>query len=279
MFVGSLQSQAECTFSETKTTCEQTETRWNNFLTHLKSLAEHCDYGKEEDNQVRHIVISHVMNKDLKSKFYCEENLSLSQLLEIISTYHHKDLMAHWTVPGTTKVKVRKKQRASSHGRANVGNAIKRVTWRKISVSILAANVETMGTWKSVVVQNRINRAKEEAIADIEGNLEENGKTYERKATSLTKVTWKKAIPVKTMDTCLQHFRWWVNTLPLPNEPVNVIIDSGVSCNLMSEQVFNKLPKGKLDLLKTDRKVYAYASQEPLRGETLYYKMVATDGF
>ena len=54
------------------------------------------------------------------------------------------------------------------------------------------------------------------------------------------------------------------NTLPLmiENEPVNVIIDS---CNLMSEQVFDKVSKGKLELLKTDRKVYAYACQEPLK--------------
>ena len=46
------------------------------------------------------------------------------------------------------------------------------------------------------------------------------------------------------------------NTLPLmiESEPVNVIIDSGATCNLMSEQ-------GKLEMLETDRKVYAYASQ------------------
>ena len=57
------------------------------------------------------------------------------------------------------------------------------------------------------------------------------------------------------------------NTLPLmiENESVNVIIDSGATCSLMSQQVFNKVSKGKLELLKTDRKVYAYASQEPLK--------------
>ena len=57
------------------------------------------------------------------------------------------------------------------------------------------------------------------------------------------------------------------NTLPLmiENKLVDVIIDSGASCNLMSEQVFDKVSQGKLELLKTDRKVYAYASQEPLK--------------
>ena len=51
----------------------------------------------------------------------------------------------------------------------------------------------------------------------------------------------------------------------IKNELVNVIIDSGATCNLMSEQVFDKVCKGKLELLKTDRKVYTYASREPLK--------------
>ena len=45
----------------------------NNFVTGLKSLAEHCDYGEEEDNQVRDIAISNVTNKELKGKFYHED--------------------------------------------------------------------------------------------------------------------------------------------------------------------------------------------------------------
>lgn len=65
----------------------------NNFVTCLKSLVEHCDYGKEGDNQVRDIVILHVTNKELKSKCYHEGNLTLTKLLEIVSTYHHKDAM------------------------------------------------------------------------------------------------------------------------------------------------------------------------------------------
>ena len=51
----------------------------------------------------------------------------------------------------------------------------------------------------------------------------------------------------------------------IENELVYVIIDSGVTCNLMSEQVFDKVSQGKLELSKTERKIYAYASQEPLK--------------
>ena len=59
------------------------------------------------------------------------------------------------------------------------------------------------------------------------------------------------------------------NTLPLmiENELVDVIIHSGATCNLMSEQVFDKESQGKLELLKTNRKVYAYAPINPLTSE------------
>ena len=42
----------------------------NNFLTLSKGLAEHCDYGEEEDNCMRDIVISNVTNKELKRISY-----------------------------------------------------------------------------------------------------------------------------------------------------------------------------------------------------------------
>ena len=160
----------------------------NNFVTCMKSLAEHCNYGKEEDNQVRDIVISHVTNKEMKSKFYLKENLSLSKLLEIVSTYHNNYAMvlaSEDTVNRTWKDRGKgdKERITSSRGRANVGDVVSRVTWRKIvkfPVNIPAANVEIMGTWRSVVVRNRINKSKEEAIADAEGNLEENEMAYGR---------------------------------------------------------------------------------------------------
>ena len=46
------------------------------------------------------------------------------------------------------------------------------------------------------------------------------------------------------------------STLPLmiENEAVNVIIDSRATCNLMSEHVFDKVSKGKLEFLKTDKR-------------------------
>lgn len=44
----------------------------NNFTTHMRKLAEHCDYECERDNQVRDRAISYIQDKNLKSKLYRE---------------------------------------------------------------------------------------------------------------------------------------------------------------------------------------------------------------
>ena len=67
--------------------------RINNFVTRLSSLAEHCEYGEEKDNMTRYQVLTHIKDKNLKSKLYRSENLTLSKLLEVVSQYHDKDAL------------------------------------------------------------------------------------------------------------------------------------------------------------------------------------------
>lgn len=45
---------------------------------------------------------------------------------------------------------------------------------------------------------------------------------------------------------------------------INTVIDSGASCNLMSEE-FNFLTGSRVKVLECTKKVYAYASVEPLQ--------------
>lgn len=57
------------------------------------------------------------------------------------------------------------------------------------------------------------------------------------------------------------------NTLKLINEDklINTVIDSGASCNLLSEEEFNFVTGGRVEVLECTKKVYAYASVEPLQ--------------
>ena len=51
----------------------------------------------------------------------------------------------------------------------------------------------------------------------------------------------------------------------LEDQPINITIDSGANCNLMSERAFEFVKGGNVSLLECDKRVYAYASNEPLQ--------------
>ena len=52
--------------------------------------------------------------------------------------------------------------------------------------------------------------------------------------------------------------------LKIEDKIINIIIDSGASCNLISEQIFNQIAGGKVDLSACDKKVFAYAATKPV---------------
>ena len=65
----------------------------NNFVARLQTVAEHCDYNDEKDNQIRDCTLTFVASKQLKAKLYHESGLTLSKLLEIVSSYHDKEAL------------------------------------------------------------------------------------------------------------------------------------------------------------------------------------------
>ena len=52
--------------------------------------------------------------------------------------------------------------------------------------------------------------------------------------------------------------------LRINDKIINVIVDSGASCNLMSEHAFHSLTGGKAPLAGCDKNVYAYTHPQPL---------------
>ena len=74
------------------TSPQQNETI-NNFITRLKTVVEDCEYGDEKDNQVRDRVISYIHDRSLKSKLYREDNLTLTKLIEVVSSCHDKEAL------------------------------------------------------------------------------------------------------------------------------------------------------------------------------------------
>ena len=243
----------------------------NNFVTRLKRLAEHCNYGEEEDNQVRDIVIFHSRNKELKSKFYREENLSLSKLLEIVSTYHNKDAMI--LVSEDTANRTWEDRGKSDKG-TNRKQTWQGKCWRCAKPGHMAKDCEVS---RKHTCGKCGNRGHMEVCCRTKQDKQGKGRGDSRRRGNLGRIR-DGVQPEQSNEegsNASEDNGYYVfiasdgesNTLSLmiENELVDVIIDSGATCNLMSEQVFDKVSQGKLELLKSDRKVYAYASQEPLK--------------
>ena len=53
--------------------------------------------------------------------------------------------------------------------------------------------------------------------------------------------------------------------LQIEDKIINAIIDTGASCNLMPEEVFDLVMGGSVKLLECNKRVFAYASVEPLQ--------------
>ena len=88
---------------------------------------------------------------------------------------------------------------------------LSRVTWQKIAkfpVNILATSVEFVGTWRSVVARNQINKAREEATASVEGNLEKKRDGVQKIGDEPEQSNVEASDASEDDGYCLQCFRW-----------------------------------------------------------------------
>ncbi len=65
----------------------------NNFITRLKVLVKTCNFAAEADNHVRDKVLLHIKHSELKARLCREDNLTLDRLIQIIASYHHKEVL------------------------------------------------------------------------------------------------------------------------------------------------------------------------------------------
>ena len=76
----------------------------NNFITRLQVQAKYCEFGDQTDNQVRDKVLFHIKDVNLKAKLLRDDNLTLTRVIEVISTYHDKRAMVFHPTDNTNRV-------------------------------------------------------------------------------------------------------------------------------------------------------------------------------
>ena len=225
--------------------------RINNFVTRLSSLAEHCEYGDEKDNMTRDQVLTHIKDKQLKSKLYRSENLTLSKLLEVVSQYHDKDaLILVQPEEQINRVELAEKQTTGISPMKFQGRC-----WNCNKLGHLAKDCrcsrdhvcESCGRQGHFAVcchypqqhANNTNRTTSHGRTPLQsrrGGGRNKVHAVTHKADG--KESEDDAFYVFTASTGEN-----LDTLELRinDKMINVIVDSGASCNLMSERVFHSI--------------------------------------
>ena len=247
--------------------------RINNFVTRLSSLAEHCKYGEEKDHMTRDQVLTHIKDKNLKSKLYRSENLTLSKLLEVVSQYHDKDaLILVQPEDQINRVQLAEKHTTSQmkyQGRCwncnKIGHQAKDCRCSRDHVCESCGRLGHFAVccrYQQEHASNTThptNHGRTRPLQARKGKRREKVHAVTQQADG--EDSRDNAFYVFTASTseCFETLELCIN-----DKIVNVIVDSGASCNLMSEHVFHSLTEGKAPLAECDKHVYAYTHSKPL---------------
>ena len=230
----------------------------NNFISRLQTLAEHCDYEGERDNQVRDHATSYIKDKNLKSKLYREETLTLGKLMEIVGHYHDKEALILLSVnrvsQGDRKTKGKcwrcdkaghyaKECRISRDHKCTKCGKVRHLELCCYSTSQRGRGVNRRGACGRGKSRGRGGQTQRDYVRQLGEEAEKQGSNSDFYVFSADDANEGNVLKLKIEDKI-----------------IIIIIDSGASCNLISEQIFNQIAGGKVDLSACHKKVFAYAA-------------------
>ena len=262
---------ARQTFLAAKPTAGETI---NNFITRLQKLAEHCDYEGERDSQVRDRAISYIQDKNLKAKLYREETPTLSKLIKIVSQYHDKEALILIPESQVNQVSSDAKKGGKCWRCDKVGHFAKECRRSRDHKCGKCGNVGHF----EVCCHFKQSKERESSRSSSRsrGNSRRKQSSGRRGEDQQSQRDVRQVSEQVNTGSSANSDDFYVfytgdaddrNSLKLQigDKIINVIINSGASCNLMSEEVFDIVTGGSVKLLECNRRVFAYASVEPLQ--------------
>ena len=244
----------------------------NNFIIRLKKTVEHCEYGVEEENQIRDRVLYFIRDKVLKRKLFGEENLSLTKLQEIANLFGEPEallLSSAGTRENANTVYAKRTSGLRATERTFQGKC-----WKCDNLGHFAKDCrksknhtcEKCGKTGHFAVCCHTGQSRGGAT----GGQSYRKPTYESRGRGRGKQNVRN---IDKQDTELGEedtfYAFSVSTsactmaINIDDNPVNMIIDSGSSSNIIPEATFRKMPG--LTLKCCNNRVYAYASHNPLQ--------------
>ena len=152
----------------------------------------------------------------------------------------------------------------------SAGGATRRVIFRKIVIAHVIGHFEVCCKSKQTK-EDTLNRDSCRFRGNTHGKPKHGRMaripTGQRHVRQVTEQTEDESQGNKDFYVFSARSREAQNTVEIlfEDQPINVTIDSGANCNLMSERIFEIVKGGNASLLECDERVYAYASKEPLQ--------------
>ena len=272
----------------------------NNYIVRLKVLVKHCNYGDESDNQVRDRVLSHIKDQNLKSKMYREENLSLAKMTKIISEYHDKGAMVLVSGKSESKtegdvkyVKSTKAQYQNKGDRSRgkpQGPKFQGKCWRCDTPGHMGKDCrisknhvcEKCGYTGHFEIKCKTNANRE--TPQNHGYGRGRGRGRGNRGGGRGRGTSRSVRPEENESDrddpgayyvfSVYETEYLFNTRPnakfedvlnfsVNDTNVGLVVDSGAFYDMMSETDYKKL-EGKVRLEKCTKKLFSYASKNPL---------------
>ena len=223
---------------------------------------------------MRDRAISFLKDKNLKSKLYREETLTLSKLMEIVSQYHDKEALILIPESQVNSLSSDPKQGGKCWRCDKVGHFAKDC---RRSRDHKCGKCGHMGHFE-VCCHSKQNKGRDSSLSSsrVRGNSGTKPSRGRRGGNSKEQRDVHNVTGDTSTENRVNSDDFYVfnagttdgqNTMELMIEDklVNIVIDSGASCILMSEEMFNFVTGGKARLLECNKRVYAYASAVPLQ--------------
>lgn len=237
------------------------------FSTRLKQLALSCEFT-DRDDRIRDQLVEKCVSSTLRRKFLCEKNLTLDKALELSSIYERAQDSASKIENNTNRsgqppteesaLRVKEKRKRNHERRPPPTNVECWSCGRRGHKSkdpvcpakdAACSKCLHTGHFARKCRNPHKNRQKPQKVRNVDsGDNSDNDYSFNLSGDKLenTRVT----VEIGTV-------------------PISMIIDSGSTCNIVDKNTWEYLKSQKnfrcLSHEKTDRKVFAYGTNEPLK--------------
>ena len=255
--------QARQTFLTTK---PKPGERINNFVTRLQTLADHCDYNDEKDNQIRDHTLTFVTDKQLKAKLYRDNDLTLSKLLEIVSSYHDKEALV--LTPANPVNRIHHTPRAPPpkfQGRCHKCNKVGHFARDcRCSQGHKCTKCGKLGHYEICCKSKpaKGNDTKPGHQHDPNKKPTHHVNTVEPSTTTFNQTPDDDDYYAFTAADSLES----PSTIPvlIEDKPIDIVVDSGASCDLISHEVFQSMFGGIVPVTPCSKQVFPYLATKAL---------------